>query len=106
MPKYLFKSSYTPEGAKGLKAEGGSSRVAVAEESTRSVGGSIESFYFAFGGTDCYVIAELPDHAAAAAVALAVNASGTIQTETVVLLTPQELDAAAKHSVGFRPPRG
>lgn len=104
MPKYLYVTSYTAEGARGLKSQGGSARRAAAEESTRSVGGSIESFYFAFGGRDCYIVVDLPDNGAAAALALAVNASGAMTTETVVLLTPEELDAAAGSSVAFRPP--
>ena len=39
-----------------------------------------------------------------AAVALTVNASGGATVKTVVLLTPEEVDAAAKRSVEYRPP--
>ena len=64
-----------------------------------SVGGQLESFYFAFGERDAYVIVELPDNESAAAVALTVNAAGGATVKTVVLLTPDEVDAAAKRSV-------
>jgi len=57
-----------------------------------------------FGDHDAYVIAELPDNEAAAAVALTVNASGGATTKTIVLLTPEEVDAAAQRSVAYRAP--
>ena len=68
------------------------------------VGGSLESFHFGFGEHDAYVIAEMPDNESAAAVALSVNASGGASTKTIVLLTPEEVDAAAQRSVGYRAP--
>jgi uncharacterized protein with GYD domain len=106
MPKYLWKASYTREGAAGVAKEGGSGRVEAVKAATESVGGTLEGFYFGFGGADAYVIADLPDNASAAAVALAVNSSGGATVETVVLLTPDEVDAATKKSVDFRPAGG
>ena len=44
-----------------------------------------------------------PAHTAAAA-APAVGASGAVNIRTTVLLTPEEMDAAAKKSVAYRPP--
>ena len=35
---------------------------------------------------------------------LVINASGAVHTETVVLLTPEEVDAAAKKTVKYRAP--
>lgn len=68
------------------------------------MGGRLESLYFAFGDHDVYVIADLPDNESAAAVALTVNSAGGAAVRTVVLLTPEEVDAAAKRSVDYRPP--
>ena len=62
--------------------------------------------YFAFGEDDVYVIADLPDTETAAAVALTVNASGLVGLKTTLLLTPEDVDAAAKQSVDYRPPGG
>ncbi len=104
MPKFLIKASYTPEGAKGVQSAGGSSRREAVAQVAESVGGSLESFYFAFGDYDAYVVVDLPDNEAAAAVALTVNAAGGATTKTVVLLTPEEVDAAAQRSVDYRPP--
>ena len=44
----------------------------------RGLGGTVEAFYFAFGQSDAYVIADLPDNVSAAAVASAVGASGAL----------------------------
>lgn len=73
----------------------------------RGLGGTVEAFYFAFGESDAYVIADLPDNVSAAAVASAVGASGALSNyETVVLLTPAEIDEAVKKAVSYRPPGG
>jgi uncharacterized protein with GYD domain len=106
VPKYLWKASYTAKGARGVASEGGSARVAAVKAATESVGGTLESFYFAFGSADAYVIADLPDNQAAAAVGMTVNGSEAATVETVVLLTPDEIDAAAKRNVEFRPAGG
>jgi uncharacterized protein with GYD domain len=104
MAKYLLKVNYTLDGLKGVLAEGGSARRKAAEAAASSVGGSIESFYFAFGATDVFVIADFPDNTAAAALAMTVSAGGGATVETVVLLTPDEADAAVAKKVGYTPP--
>jgi uncharacterized protein with GYD domain len=106
MPKFLWKASYTQAGVKGVAAEGGSSRRTVVQELAESVGGSVEAVYFAFGEADIYVIADLPDNEAAVAISLAVNATGAVTLETVPLITPEEVDAAAKREVTYRPAGG
>jgi uncharacterized protein with GYD domain len=102
--KFLIKGSYTAEGAKGLHSAGGTSRRDAVAKMAEGLGGSLESFYFAFGATDAYVVLDLPDNKSAAAASIAVNASGAATTEVVVLLTPDEADAAANLSVDYRPP--
>ena len=106
MAKYLIKANYTAEGAKGFAHDGGTARRVAVEKMLASVGGKLDAFYFAFGDTDLYVIADMPDHLAAAAVALTVAQSGKASTSTVVLLTAEEMDAAAKKTVAYRPPGG
>jgi uncharacterized protein with GYD domain len=104
MPKYLVQANYVGEGVKGLLKEGGSSRRAVVEKLIKSGGGKLETFYYAFGETDLFVIADMPDNASMAAVALTVAASGVINLKTTVLMTPEELDNAAKKTPAYRPP--
>ena len=104
MPKFLIEASYSLAGVKGVQSAGGTSRSDAVARVAESVGGKLESFHFGFGDQDAYVIVDLPDNESAAAVALTVNASGGATTRTVVLLTPEEVDAAAKRSVEYRPP--
>ena len=104
MPKYLVQASYVGEGLKGLLKEGGSSRRATVEAVIKGMGGTLESFYYAFGEDDVFGVAEFPDNATAAAFSLTVNASGTIKARTTPLMTPEEIDTAVKIAVDFRPP--
>jgi uncharacterized protein with GYD domain len=105
MAKYLLKVSYSMEGMRGLMQAGGTSRVKAVERAVAGVGGSLESFYFAFGGDDVYVIADIPSPAAAVAMAGAVSTSGAISSyETVVLLSPSEIDEAMNLTVDYAPP--
>ena len=104
MPKYLFEASYTTEGIEGVKSKGGTSRREAVAAMAEGLGGSLESFYFAFGGADAYVVVDLPDNEAAAACALTVNSAGGASVNTVVLLTPNEVDEAAQRSVDYRAP--
>jgi len=67
----------------------------------------MESFHFAFGSDDAYIIADLPDNRAAIALAATVGATGAISDyETVVLLEPEEIDQAIRQTVDYRPPGG
>ena len=104
MAKYLFEASYTLEGARGVQSAGGVSRRDAVANMVEGLGGKLESFHFAFGDRDAYVIVDLPDTESAMAVAIAVNSAGGAEVRTVVLLTPEEVDAAAKRSVDYRPP--
>jgi uncharacterized protein with GYD domain len=104
MAKFLFTGNYTPAGARGVLAEGGTRRREVAEQIVTSLGGTVEAYYFGFGSDDFYLIADLPDHAAAAAGSMTASASGAMGVRTTVLLTPEEIDAASKLSPSFRAP--
>jgi uncharacterized protein with GYD domain len=96
MPKYLMQVNYVGDGLKGLLKDGGSKRRAVVEKLFKSLGASLEAYYYAFGDTDLYIIADFPNHAAVTACVLTVTATGTVTVKTTVLLTPEEVDAAGK----------
>ena len=104
MPKYLVKASYTQEGTKGLLGDGGTKRRAAVEQMMSQIGGKVEAFYYAFGEADAVLIIDAPDNASAAALSMAVNASGAVSLKTIPLLTPEELDQAAKKKVSYRAP--
>jgi len=104
MAKYLIQANYVGEGLKGLLKEGGSARRAAVDKLFASVGGRVEAFYYAFGETDLFVIADFPNNVSAAAVSLTVGAAGTSTVRITVLLTAEELDAVTKLKPSFRPP--
>ena len=104
MPKYLIQANYTPTGMQGLLKEGGSSRRQVFADLASEQGGALESFYYAFGGADLYMIFDLPDATTAAAVSLVITAGGALSISTVQLITPEEIDAAVNRTVTYRPP--
>jgi uncharacterized protein with GYD domain len=102
MPKYMIHASYSVEGIKGVLKEGGTSRRAAVEAAIKGLGGKLEAFYFAFGEHDVVGIVDGPDNVTAAAFSMAVAASGTVRSRTIVLLTPEEIDQASKKTISFR----
>ena len=104
MPKYLFRASYTAQGAAGILKEGGSGRVTAVEQLVSSVGGTVEAQYWALGEDDYFLIADLPDAAAAAAASMTVGASGAARVTTSPLLTAEELDEVVRRRAEYRAP--
>ncbi|WP_206076793.1 GYD domain-containing protein [Massilia horti] len=104
MPKYLVEANYRTSGISGLLKEGGTGRRAAVNEMFNSLGGKVESFYFSFGEEDVYIIGELPDNAAAAALTVRVDSTGAATCKTFMLMTPEEIDVAVKKTGTYRPP--
>lgn len=103
MAKFLIQGSYTAEGAKGLIKEGGTGRKAALQKAFESLGGKLESFYYTFGANDVVVICDIPDAISGLALSLAVNASGAVRISTTPLLSVEDVDAACKKAVSYRP---
>jgi uncharacterized protein with GYD domain len=104
MSKYLYQATYTDAGLEGLLKEGGSKRQEVVELAAKSLGGTLEAFYYAFGDTDVFAIIDLPDNVSASAFSLLVTAGGGAKVKTTVLITPEEVDQATKKTLKYRPP--
>jgi uncharacterized protein with GYD domain len=104
MAGYLIVASYSSDGAKGVLKNGGSARADAVKKTIKGLGGKVQSFHFAFGADDAYVIVDLPDNIAAAALGLAISSTGLTSVKTVVLLSPAEIDEAAKRQVTYAPP--
>ncbi len=104
MPRYLFIGGYTADGAKGVLKDGGTKRRQAATEVVASTGGTLEDIFWAFGSDDFYVLANFPDHAAAAAASLKIGSSGSITLRTIVTLSAEDLDAASRLSPAYSPP--
>lgn len=103
MAKFLIQGSYTADGAKGLIKEGGTGRQAAIQKALEGLGGKLDSFYYTFGANDVIVICDVPDANTGLALSLAVNASGAVRISTTPLLTVQDVDAACKTAVSYRP---
>jgi uncharacterized protein with GYD domain len=104
MTKYLVRANYLGEGVKGLMNEGGTKRRTAVEASVSSVGGTLECFYYAFGDTDVYGVADFPDAASATAWSLMINSTGAVSLNLVPLMTAEDLDAAVTKSPSYRAP--
>ena len=105
MPKYMIEASYSTQGAQGLLKDGGSGRLAALEQAIASVGGSLETFYFAFGDTDVVLIVDVPDTASVVAASITASAAGGVtKVKTTPLITVEEMDDAAQKSPVYRPP--
>ena len=104
MPKYLLEVRYGPDGVQALLDKGGTARKTAAAALAKSLGGKLETFYFALGEVDAYAIVDMPDVESATAAALTVSASGSVSLRTIALLTPAEVDAAADKKVSYKPP--
>jgi uncharacterized protein with GYD domain len=104
MAKYLAIASYTADGLRELAARGASARIEASKKLIAEAGGSIESFYYAFGSDDAYIVCDLPDNVAAAATAIAAGASGVVVNRMVPLLTAEEIDEAVSKNLQLAGP--
>jgi len=104
MPKYMFEATYLGQGIQGLMREGGTARRDALSEALKSVGGTLESFYYAFGYYDVLGVFEAPDDASAAALSLLINSTGNVNVRLKPLLTVADLDEAVKKTPSYRAP--
>jgi len=74
------------------------------EQAIQGAGGSVEAMYYFLGGLDVVIIVDLPDNLTVTAASLIANASGTVKVKYSVLLSPEEIDKAAKTAIEYRPP--
>ena len=88
MSKFMIQASYVGEGLNGLLKEGGTKRHEAVKQAIENMGGTLETFYFAFGDFDVFGIAEMPDNVSSAAFSMMINASGAINAKTIVMLSP------------------
>jgi uncharacterized protein with GYD domain len=106
MAFYLIQVAYRDTAAKSLVIHPQTREDAISK-TCRSLGGNLHSFFFAFGEYDVVAIVELPDNAAAAALALGIGSKGVVSKfHTTVLLTAAEgLEAMRKaQKIDYAPP--
>jgi len=96
MPQYLGRFSYTTDAVRALVSNP-QDRGAAAAEAVESLGGKLVGFWFAFGEFDGVFIADAPDNATAAAIAMAVAGGGALsKLETTVLIGMDEAQEAMR----------
>ena len=93
MPKYMLVGSYTSDSWARM-VENPQDRSVAARTAVEAVGGTLETFYWAFGPDDWVAIADLPDAASAGAVSIGVSSAGAVHSvRTVRLITMAESQA-------------
>jgi uncharacterized protein with GYD domain len=106
LPLYLTRFSYSTDAVKALINQP-QDRSAAAREVAESLDCKLVGFWYAFGEFDGVFLLEAPDNPAAAAVAMAVGASGALsEVETTVLLDMDEAQDAMRKAAAatYRPP--
>ncbi|MGQ0538009.1 MAG: GYD domain-containing protein [Gemmatimonadaceae bacterium] len=88
MATYILLLRYTEQGIKGIRQA--PARLDAAKEAYRRVGGELKAFYLTMGQYDAVAIAELPDEAAGAKLALSIGALGNVRTESMRAFSEQE----------------
>lgn len=106
MPHYLLQAAYTGE---GWAAQVGNPRNAAdrLRPIIESVGGSLETMYYAFGDYDIIAFCRFPDNASAGAVSIAAAAGGAVKIHsTTPLMTVEEgMEMMRKAgATGYTPP--
>ncbi len=102
MAKFAVFFRFTGAAVKGL-VDQPSDRAAVVSGLCESAGGRMDAYYIMFGDWDGFVIADLPDSNAAAALSLAVSATGAFaQLSTHELLDATQLTDALSKAATLR----
>ena len=105
MAKYLIQGSYTQDGLDGLLKDGGTKRRDAAKKALEGVGGTMESFSITRGSYDFVGVVSGTSFEGAAAVKLAVEASGAITNFTILeeMDMSKTAEMAAKAMASYKP---
>ena len=108
MPVFITYASYSQDGVKGMLKKP-ADRTAPVRALLKKVGGKLLAFYMTTGDNDVVVISEVPETTDAAAVGMAVAASGAVsKVETVCAWKAKDFVAitkkAAKLTGVYAPP--
>jgi uncharacterized protein with GYD domain len=104
MAKFLMETTYTPEGIRALLKDTASARREAVVKLLQSVGGKLETFYYAMGDVDVVSIIEVPDATTAAAISFTGSSTGLFKVTTTALLDVEEVDRALSKKLAFRAP--
>jgi uncharacterized protein with GYD domain len=94
----MFQVTYTTEAVKKLIAKP-EDRTPVIQKAVEDLGGKLIGTWMSFGDYDVVVLADLPDNTAAASLALAVAAGGSLRSvKTTPLLSVKDGLVALKNA--------
>jgi uncharacterized protein with GYD domain len=88
MPTYISFLKFTQQGAQNIKDS--PKRLDAARRAYQAAGAKLKDFYLVMGRYDAVVIADAPDEATVAKLAMAVGALGNVRTETMRAFTEDE----------------
>ena len=107
MPFFLIQGSYSSQ-ATAAMIKNPQDRAAAVRPMIERMGGKLHGLWLAFGEYDVVAITEVPDNATAAALAMAIGASGALSAfRSTALITVAEATEAMKKAggAGYQPPR-
>ncbi|CAN5603163.1 hypothetical protein BH23CHL5_BH23CHL5_28570 [soil metagenome] len=96
MQPYLFQVSYTAD-SWGKQLKNPANRLDIVKPVIDKAGGKIVCAYYAFGPTDIFLIVDMPDNKAAAALSLAFASGGALlKCEVTALMSVADAQSAMK----------
>jgi uncharacterized protein with GYD domain len=107
MAFYLVQVSYASQAVAAM-IKNPQDRAAAVRPTVERLGGKLHGLWLSFGEFDVVAIMELPDNVTAAAVAMAIGASGAVSAyrSTPLITAAESMDAMRKAgSVGYQPPK-
>jgi uncharacterized protein with GYD domain len=107
MSYYLIQASYTPQAIAAM-IHNPQDRAAAVRPMIENAGGKLHGLWFTFGDTDIVAIAEMPGNVSAAAISMAIGATGTMSAyrSTPLMTSAEAVEAMQKASaVGYKAPK-
>ncbi len=107
MPFFLIQASYSAQ-ATATMIKNPQDRAAAVRPVIERMGGKLHGLWLAFGEYDVVAITEVPDNVSAAALSMAIGASGALSAyRSTPLITTAEATEAMKKAggVGYQPPK-
>jgi uncharacterized protein with GYD domain len=96
MPLFVILGKLTQKAIETIKSA--QERDVKGEQIVKAAGGRLLANYYTFGRYDFVIVAELPSTEALARVLIEVSKWGTIRTETMTALLPDQLYQVAKET--------
>jgi uncharacterized protein with GYD domain len=107
MAYYLIQASYASQAVAAM-VKNPQDRAAAIRPMIEKAGGKLHGLWFTFGDTDIVAIAEMPDNVSAAAISMAIGATGAMSSyrSTPLMTSGEAVEAMQKAaSVSYQAPK-